>query len=74
MSMLKAGRPSTSNKQKAMQDVQEQKEEVVKMVINVPRGFHRQIKQIALNEDTTVTELVNRSIREYINKETNTGK
>lgn len=69
MNILRAGRPSVSNKQKAIQDVQEQKDETIKMVINMSRSFHKQIKQRALDEDITITELVHRAIKEYMNKD-----
>jgi hypothetical protein len=69
MSMLKVGRPSTNKKQKAIEEVQElKKEEVVKMNINIERSFYKKIKQKALDEDTTVTELVTRIVKEYISK------
>lgn len=69
MSMLKVGRPSTSKKQRAIEEVQELKqEEIVKMNINIERSFYKKIKQKALDEDTTVTELVTRVVKEYISK------
>ena len=69
MSMLKVGRPSASKKQKAINEVKElDKEGIVKMNINVERAFYKQIKQKALDEDTTVTELVTRVVNEYISK------
>lgn len=69
MSMLKVGRPSASKKQKAIEEVQDlKKEEIVKMNINIERSFYKKIKQKALDEDTTITELVTRVVKEYVSK------
>jgi len=66
MSLLKTGRPT--NKQKAIEKVQEIAEVTIRMNINIPRGFHKQIKQKALDENVTVTELVSKAVKEYISK------
>jgi predicted HicB family RNase H-like nuclease len=66
MNLLKTGRPT--NKQKAIQKVQEIAEATIRMNINIPRDFHKQIKQKALDENITVTELVSKAVKAYISK------
>lgn len=65
MSILKTGRPSTS-KEKALREVQ--KETTVRLNVIVTKNFHKQIKQRALDEEITVTELIHRAVNEYISK------
>ena len=64
MSLLKAGRPS--KREKAIASVQESTEETVRMNINVSKAFYKQIKQKALDDDITVTELVLKALKEQI--------
>lgn len=66
MTLLKSGRPT--NKQKAIEEVQKMKEDTVRMNVNISKVFHKQIKQKALDENITVTELVCKSVKEYISK------
>ena len=66
MSSLKTGRPS--KKEKIIHAVQEKQEEIVKMNVNIPKSFHKKIKQKALDEDTTITEVVRKSLDEYMSK------
>lgn len=68
MSLLKAGRPTTSKKEKALAAIQEVKEDSIRMNVNISKGLHKGIKQRALDEDTTVTELVIRALNEYLKK------
>jgi len=51
---------------KNKKDVRTPKEPMIKMNNNIPRDFHKQIKQKALDEDTTVTELVCRVLKNYL--------
>lgn len=69
MSLLKAGRP-TGKKERAIASVQDvgTGEENVRMNVNIPKSFYKQIKQTALNQDTTITELVLKAVSEYISK------
>ena len=46
----------------------EDREEVTKMNVNVPKSFYKRIKQKALDEDTSVTEIVIRALSQYLNK------
>lgn len=66
MTLLKTGRPS--KKDKAIASVQDSGEETVRMNVNVPKQFYRKIKQRALDEDTTVTEIVVKAVNEYMSK------
>jgi len=66
MTLLKSGRPT--NKQKAIEEMQKTKEDTVRMNVNISKVFHKQIKQKALDENITVTELVCKSIKEHISK------
>ncbi len=66
MNLLKTGRPS--RKEKAIAAIQNSQEETVRMNINIPRSFHKKIKQKALDENITVTELVCKSVNEYMKK------
>lgn len=66
MQILKTGRPT--NKEKAIAQVREIDEAVIRMNFNVPKHFHKQIKQRALDEDTTVTELICKAVKEYMSK------
>jgi predicted HicB family RNase H-like nuclease len=66
MSLLKAGRPS--KKEKAIAAVQNDQEESIRMNVNIPKKFYKQIKQKALNQDITVKELVLQALSEYMSK------
>lgn len=43
----------------------------VRMNINVPRVFYKEIQHIALDKDITITELVITAIKSFINKKKN---
>jgi hypothetical protein len=66
MSVLKAGRPS--RKEKALAEVQGSRDEMIRMNINMPKIFYKKIKQKALDEDITITDLVIKATKEYISK------
>lgn len=66
MSLLKAGRPSV-NKVKALQQLEE-KQDLTKMNLNVAKSFHKEIKRYALENDITLTELIHKSLQEYMKK------
>lgn len=44
------------------------REEVTKMNVNIPKDFYKKIKQRALDEDTTVTEIVLKALSQYLNR------
>jgi len=66
MSLLKTGRPST-NKVKAFQQLKD-KQDIMKMNINVAKSFHKEIKRYALENDITITELIHKSLQDYMKK------
>ncbi len=68
MKLLKAGRPSSNKKDKAISSVQEIGENYMRMNVNIQKAFHKQIKQRALDDDTTVTEIVTRALKNYMSK------
>ena len=69
MSILKAGRPT--RKEKAIEAVQNTKEELVKVNFNVAKSFYKDIKQRALDDDTNMTQLITRALQEYLSKKAN---
>lgn len=66
MNTLKTGRPS--RKEKIIASVQKVDEPTIRMNVNIPKEFHKKIKQKALDEDITVTELVVKAVNEYLSK------
>jgi predicted HicB family RNase H-like nuclease len=68
MSKLKAGRPSTSKKEKAIADVVSSSDNMVKMNVNITKALHKKMKQKALDNDTTVTTLVINALNEFLSK------
>lgn len=68
MKLLKAGRPSSNKKDKAISSVQETGENYMKMNVNIEKSFYKQIKQRALNDDTTVREIVTKALKDYMSK------
>ncbi len=68
MNSLKTGRPTTGKKEKAHTSIRDTQEEFIRMNVNISKAFHKQVKQRALDEDTTVTEIVMKALKEYISK------
>ena len=66
MCALKTGRPS--RKEKVIASIQENQEDIIKMNVNITKNFHKRIKQRALDEDTTVTEIVKKALEDYLSK------
>ncbi len=66
MSILKSGRPT--NKQKALEGVRNDRDTFIRMNVNIAKEFHKKIKQRALDEDITVTELIHKAVNEYLSK------
>ena len=65
MSSLKTGRPSI-NKEKALKQLEDNKD--ANLVVKVDKSFHKEIKRYALENDITISELVHKSLRAYIDK------
>lgn len=68
MSLLKVGRPTQRKKEKSLASAQGEQEEFMRMNINISKSFHKQIKQYALDRDTTVTEIVIKALKGYMSK------
>ncbi|MBY0544327.1 MAG: hypothetical protein K2Q14_02135 [Gammaproteobacteria bacterium] len=68
MSLLKTGRP-VSRKEKALESVKILDEETIRMNINIDKSFYKEIKQLALNEDKTIKDIVISALHKYVNKE-----
>lgn len=66
MKLLKAGRPI--NKERAIAQLREEDDPFVRMNVNIRKSFHKKIKQKALDESTTVTEIVCNAINDYISR------
>lgn len=66
MSLLKTGRPSI-NKVNALKQLEEKKD-IMKMNINIIKSFHKEIKRYALENDMTITDLIHKSLQEYMKK------
>jgi hypothetical protein len=66
MKLLKAGRPI--NKEKAIAQLREEDDPFVRMNVNIRKSFHKKIKQRALDDSTTVTEIVFKAINDYLSK------
>ena len=59
---LKTGRLS----KKAITSVQSSGEDMVRMNVNISKVFHKKLKQRALDEEITLTELVIQSLERHI--------
>ncbi len=67
MSQLKTGRPS--RKEQAIAAVQvNEAEEKTRLNINISKKFYRQVKQIALDEELSITDIVKKALNEYMSK------
>lgn len=67
MNLLKTGRPS-NKKEKAIAAVSDKTEGSIRMNVNISKALHKQIKQRALDEDRTVTEIVIKALNNYLSK------
>ena len=58
------------SKPKAKTSKQEKEKELATSRINilVTKSFHKEIKQRALDEDTTITEMIIKVMKEYLKK------
>lgn len=69
MSLLKAGRPSISNKDKALAEIKNQStDDLVKTSLNIPKKLHKDIKRKAIDQDITATDLIIKALSEYVKK------
>ena len=67
MSNLKVGRP-INRKNKAIELVEDIQKKNIRMNINISNEFYKKIKQRAINEDTSITEIVKKALVKYMAK------
>ena len=63
MSPLKGSSTSKKNSTKTSSG-----EGTIRMNVNIPRSFYKRIKQKALDENTTVTDIVMKALEGYLSK------
>jgi len=66
MNVLKTGRPS--KKEKIIASIQNTEAETIRMNVNIPKKLHKKIKQKALDEDTTITDIVIKAVNGYLSE------
>lgn len=59
---------SGTKKPVSSSDKEKLKKDTIRMNINVPRTFYKEIQHKALDEDVSVTEFVIKAIKKYIKK------
>jgi hypothetical protein len=64
MAIQKSGQVRKKNKPSS----QHPKEDFIRMNVNIPKSFHKKIKQKALDEDSTITEIVVNALNKYISE------
>lgn len=64
--ILKTGRPST-HKDKCLIKISG-KNECTNMTLNVTKDFHKQVKMAALEEDTTIKDIIIKAVKLYLHK------
>lgn len=65
MSMLKTGRPTREAKAiAAVTSVTE----TIRMSVNLPKGLHKKLKQKALDDETTITEIVLQLLEKHVSR------
>ncbi len=63
--ILKSGRPSNL---KEAQTSKLYDASTMNMTLNVPKDFHKQLKLAALEEETTIKDIVIKAVRKYLEK------
>lgn len=66
MTQLQAGRPS--RKEKAIEAVQKDLEDMARLNINIPKKFYGEVRRKAFDSGITVTALVIQALHEYMSK------
>jgi hypothetical protein len=69
MNLLKSGRP-INHQNIQHSSLRDLVEETARMNMNVPKSFYKAVKKFALEQDITVTELVIKSLNEYMENST----
>jgi hypothetical protein len=63
---LSAGRPSQKLPPKTLASLRD--EAKARLNADIPKALYRQVKQRALDEETTVTELIIKAVSAYLSK------
>jgi len=66
MTLLKAGRPLKNQSKSEAQSFKNFKEATIRMNVNIPKSFHKRLKQFALDKDMTVTDVVMKAIESWM--------
>jgi hypothetical protein len=66
MTALSAGRPSHKLPPKTLASLRD--DEKARLNADIPKSLYRKVKQRALDEETTVTELIIKAVNEYLSK------
>lgn len=66
MSLLKAGRPLKNQSENEAKSFKDLKEATIRMNVNIPKSFHKRLKQFALDHDMTVTDVVAKAIESWM--------
>ncbi len=66
MTQLQTGRPS--RKEKAIEAVQKDLENLSRLNINIPKKFYGEVKRKAFDAGVTVTTFVKKALSEYMSK------
>lgn len=66
MSALKAGRPSSTKKSKTLHDLKN--EGKTRLNADIPRDLYKQVKIRALEDDISITQLVQLALTDYLSK------
>jgi hypothetical protein len=64
---LSAGRPSQKLPPRTLASLRGEGEKA-RLNVDLPKTLYRQIKQRALDEDSTITELILKAVTEYLHK------
>nr|WP_172686762.1 hypothetical protein [Rickettsia endosymbiont of Ixodes pacificus]AKS10313.1 hypothetical protein REIP_p055 [Rickettsia endosymbiont of Ixodes pacificus] len=68
--ILKSGRPSNIRERNLIK-IQEN-EQSINMTLNVSKDFHKQVKLAALEQDTTIKDIIIKAVKQYLLKNVNT--
>lgn len=64
MNALTAGRPSSKKKSKTLNDLKN--ESKIRLNADIPRNLYKQVKIRALEDDISITQLVQLALNEYL--------
>jgi len=65
MSLLHSGRPSETNKDRALKEIRNNQENSY-INLTVPKEFHKKIKSFAVENDITIKDMIMESVEIYM--------